>query len=195
MQTTHAIFLVAVSCGLACAQTTHGDDLEAADRALKSGDYTAAKRIATEAASRYERTGDRDRLGKAINTASAADAHKGDYAAAITGFERSMRLAREVGDTASEIRRQNNIGAIHFIKGDYVEAFSRYQAALGRLAGSESQPWYTGIRQLTLTNLAVLHQQLGQHRRALELYQELRSLPLKMEPSVEAQMLTNLAVV
>ena len=185
---------MAVSCALACAQTKR-DELETAERALKSGDYATAKRAASDAARRYERSGERDLEGKALSMAGVASAHAGDYAGAIASLERALRLARETGDIAMEVRRLNNIGGLLSFQGNYVEAFSRYQAGLARLAGSESQPWYTGSRQLTLTNLAVLHQQLGQNQRALELYKELRRLPLKLEPSVEAQMLTNLAIV
>ncbi len=194
MTTRTAFLLVALTLRLAWAQPADEGLELAAERALKLGDYAGAIQKATQAAALFEASGAHDRLGAAHNTIGAASLHSGDYPRALASFDRALLLAQETGDISSEVRRQNNIGSVHFFRGDYVQAFARFQAGLARLAGSESQPWYPQIRQLTLTNMAVLHQQLGQNQRALELYRELRSLPGKLEPNVEAQMLTNLAI-
>ena len=182
-----------MSLRLIYAQTA-SENLAAADSALKAGDYAKAVQRAANAARQFEASGEREKLGVALNTAGAASVHRGDYPGALQWLDRSLRLARDAGDVASEVLRQNNIGGVHFFLGNYVEAFSRYQAALARLSGSQSEPWYVRSRQLTLTNLAILYLQLGQNQRALDLYREVRSLPLKVAPNIEAQMLTNLAI-
>ena len=169
--------------------------MKAAEAGLRRGDYAAAIQMGSEAARLLEKTPNRARLGAAENVVGVAHLYKGDYSVALPCFERAAALARETGDVAAEVRRRNNLGNVYFYLGQYVKAFETYQAAIGRLAGREKEAWYAGTRQLSLTNLAVLHQQLGQHRKALDLYKEIRALPLQMKPGVEAQMLTNLAIV
>lgn len=169
--------------------------LKAVEQAMQRGDYAVALEKSEAAARLFERSGNRARLGDAENNSGVASLNKGDYGAALPHFEKAIALAREVGAQAPELRRINNAGNVYFYQGQYVKAFESYQAALSRLKGRESEPWYPGARKLTLTNLAVLHQQLGQHQKALDLYKEIRALPIQQKASIEAQMLTNLAIV
>jgi CHAT domain-containing protein/tetratricopeptide (TPR) repeat protein len=169
--------------------------LKTVEQAMQRGDYAVAMEKAEAAARLYEKSGNRTRLGDAENNVGVAALNKGDYAAARPHFERSIELAHEAGVMAPELRRVNNLGNVFFYQGQYVKAFETYQTALGRLVGHEKESWYAGTRKLTLTNLAVLHQQLGQQQKALDLYKEIRALPLQQKPSIEAQMLTNLAIV
>ena len=169
--------------------------MKAVEQAMQRGDYAVAMEKGAAAAKLFEKSNNRGRLGDAENNVGVAALNKGDYTAARPHFERSIALAHEVGTVGPELRRINNLGNLFFYQGQYVKAFERYQTALTRLGGHEKEPWYAGTRKLTLTNLAVLHQQLGQHQKALDLYKEIRALPLQQKPSIEAQMLTNLAIV
>ncbi len=169
--------------------------MKAAEASLSRGDYGTAIQKGTEAIAQLERAGDRKRLGVAENIVGVAHLNRGSYADALPHFLKAAGLAREGADLPAEVRRRNNVGNVYFYLGQYAQAFETYDAALRLLAGAESQPWYPGTRQLTLTNLAVLHQQLGQHQKALDLYKEIRALPLQLKPAVEAQILTNLAIV
>ena len=171
------------------------DLVRAADQALLRGEYAAAAKQATTAIGQLQSAPRRPELGMAENILGVALLYQGDYAAARPHFERAITLAEAIADRNAELRRRNNLGNVDFYLGRYVEAYRNYQTALQRLVGAEQQPWYTAARQMTLTNLAVLHQQLGQHRQALDIYREIRAMPQRMKPNVEAQMLTNLAIV
>lgn len=190
-----AHLVVAAAQSLPAAPTA-AEELQAqAERALKTGDYPQTIRLALEAARLFHAAGAKQRVGVAFNTAGAAGIHLGDYPAALGHLEKALALARETGDRDNEILRLNNIGALHVFLGNYADAFARFQAALDRLAGAESQPWYLKGRQLTLGNLAILWHRLGQDQRALETYQQLRALPIEVAPNIQAQLLTGLAVV
>lgn len=169
--------------------------LKSADQSLQQGNYDEVRQKCAEVLRLLEKTTNRQQEGVAENLIGAAELNQGNYVAAKQHFERAIALAREVLDRRAEVRRLNNLGNVYFYQGQYLNAHDTYQAGLQRLAGTEKENWYPGTRQLSLTNLAVLYQQLGQHQKALEMYQEIRTLPLRMEPNVEAQMLTNLAIV
>jgi CHAT domain-containing protein/Flp pilus assembly protein TadD len=169
-------------------------DFDHSVQALERGDYAVAIEKATEAAKRSESSGDKSGLGAALNVIGAANLYRGDYQAALPFFDRAVELARETHDGMNEVRRLNNIGNIHFFLGRYAQAFATYQEALKRLSASAAEPWYNRSQQLTLTNLAVLHLQLGQNQRALDIYQQVLALPGSMRPSDQAQVLTNLAI-
>ncbi len=166
-----------------------------AEKALKTGDYAQAIDKASRAAAGFTQDGQKQQARGALSVAGAACSFKGDYTPALDYFHRALKLDRELGDTAGEITRLNNIAGVHSILGRYADAYREYRTAVDRLAGNESRDWYIRSKQLSLTNLAILHQTLGQDARALELYREIRSLPIELAPSIEAQLLTNLAIV
>lgn len=169
--------------------------LAEADRLLKAGNYAQAIRSAEAAGAAFESAGNRDGARNALSIVGAASYYQGNYSNALDFFHRAMRIDRELGDVAGEVKRLNNLGAVHSFRGQYAEAYTAYRTALDRLEGQQGKPWFASSKQLSLGNMAVLYQTLGQDSRALELYRELRQLPIEWEPSVEAQLLTNLAVV
>ncbi|BDC52116.1 hypothetical protein F183_A44310 [Bryobacterales bacterium F-183] len=169
--------------------------MDASGAALDRGDYPAAIEQATAAAKAFERDGNSALLGEALNTAGAAYLYQGKYTEARPQFERALALARKSKDARTEIRLLNNVGNVDFFVGRYAAAFEAYQAAATRLRDVEAAPWHSQRKRQTLTNLGVLHLQLGQNRRALELFREVLALPAGDEPANErAQILTNLAV-
>ncbi len=127
--------------------------------------------------------------------AGAASVYEAKYERALEFFDRALRLDRELSDVPGEILRLNNIAGVHSFLGRYADAYSGYQTAIARLKGTDHQPWHLRSKQLSLGNLAALHQTLGQDDRALDLYREIRRLHIQLEPNIEAQILTNLAVV
>lgn len=193
--TLRAIHLFFLFIAAVWGQSTADELLREAEAGLSRGDYASTIEKGQAAIRLLEGGSQRSRLGAAVNAVGVAHLYKGDYADALPYFERAAALAKETGEPAAEVRRRNNIGNAYFYQGQYVKAFETYQTALARLTGFEQEPWYAGTRQLSLTNLAVLHQQLGQHQQALDLYREIRALPLQLKPAVEAQILTNLAIV
>jgi CHAT domain-containing protein/Flp pilus assembly protein TadD len=169
--------------------------LNASGVALDRGNYTVAVQQATAAAIGFERDGNTTLLVEALNTAGAAFLYQGKYAEARPQFDKALVLARQSRDAGTEIRLLNNLGNVDFFLGRYAAAFESYQAASQRLKNLESEPWHSQRKRQTLTNLAVLHLQLGQNRRALELCRQALALPAGDEPANErAQILTNLAV-
>lgn len=163
--------------------------MASAARALDTGQYEVAIEAATQASEEFAASGAPSEFGKAQNLIGAAHLYKGEYDAALPFFESALEASRQTNDQAAEIERLNNIGNVHFFSGRYAQAFAVYQTALKRL---RAEDW--DGQKLTLTNLAVLHQQLGQNQIALDLYRQVLAAPSKRSPSEEAQILTNLAI-
>jgi CHAT domain-containing protein/Flp pilus assembly protein TadD len=181
-------------CGLLFAQSADSL-LKSSGDALDKGDYSKAIEQASEAAKLFEKgSADTKLLAEALNIVGAAYLYQGSYESARPHFERSLFLARAANDPSNEIRLLNNLGSVDFFLGRYVPAFATYQTALDRAKGFEAAVWYSQRQRNTLANLAVLHLQLGQNQRALELYRQALQMPGEIFASERAQMLTNLAV-
>ena len=176
------------------AQDSAEELLAAADRALNRGDYPTVMANAETAGKLFTAAKQRDRFGAAENLIGAAHLFRGEYAAALPHFQVALQIAKETKDFAAATRRLNNIGNAHFYMGQYAASFAEYSEARKLLRGQESQPWYARNYQLTLTNIAVLYQQLGQHQLALDLYREIQAQPGQLAANVQAQVLTNLAI-
>jgi CHAT domain-containing protein len=88
----------------------------------------------------------------------------------------------------------NNIGTVHFYRGEYAQAHARYQAAKDELRQASGEPWYSSEAQLTAANLATLYQRIGRYHEALEMYQSLGKAPSGLSTAERAQLLSNIAV-
>src|SRR5206468_49497 len=121
-----------------------------------------------------------------------AYSYRGEQDSALRALERALELARQSHDANREIARWNNIGGIYFYQGRYVDSLMSYEKAMKMVHETTGQPWNPRRRVLTLVNLAVLYEQLGQDQRALELYNEARATPNALPASEQAQVLSNL---
>lgn len=183
-------------CFFAAIAFASGEDpaaslMRQAQSDLASGRYAAAIENATEAASLFQKTGDRSGEGRGVTTAGLAQLYSGDYVTALQSFTVALNIARQVHDAEAEITRLNNIGTVFYYLGRYADAMDRYQEALRRVEASPNQTWTASRRQLTIANTAILYQTLGQFERALDLYSELLGSSNVLPPREEAQLLAN----
>jgi CHAT domain-containing protein len=165
--------------------------LNAAEVALSSGKYESAMDDASEAARLFAAQGDQSSQGDALNVLGRAYSYRGHQESALGAFQRALQAARQTHDLNGEIGRLNNIGSIYFFQGRYFEALTSYEQALERVRRTAREPWNPRRRVLTLVNLAVLYEQLGQDNRALDLYNEARRDPSALPASEQAQLLSN----
>lgn len=122
----------------------------------------------------------------------AAHLYEARYDLALQHFSQALDLYTRLQDPAHRIDLHNNIGSVHFFRGQYAEAHLQYQQARRLLASHTSAPWYPSALQFTNVNLATLYQKLGRHRDALALYQSVHTAHLP--PHELAQSLSNRAV-
>jgi len=160
---------------------------------LAEGQYPGAAEKATEAAQIL------GRLQQAVAEASAwtnvglARYYTGNYSAAMDCYEKALALDRAAGNKKDQIILLNDIGTVFQLSGKYADAFRKYQEAL-KLLGTGEEKAHGRARQMTLTNLAILYQQLGHNELALELYARLQASPQELKLSEQAQVLWSLGV-
>lgn len=166
--------------------------LEESQTALSIGDYQRSADRAAESARIFEQAHDVANLSSALNTVGLARLYRGEYDSALKSFERSLQIERDRGNGDAEAARLNNIGNVYFFQGKYLDALREYERARIRVAAGQEQPWAPRRRQLTLANMAILHEQLGQDQRALSLYREIGAEPSALPPSEQAQLISNM---
>jgi tetratricopeptide (TPR) repeat protein len=166
--------------------------LEAGQSALAAGDYSRCFDRASEAASLFRQRADPAGEASSLNTAASAQLYRGQYTDALDLFRSALALDRRQHDIKGEVSRLGNIGNAYFFQGRYLDALDNYQAALQRLDQSAAEPWAAGRRQIALTNLAILYEQLGQNQRALDYYQQALASGGGVTPAERGQVLSNL---
>ncbi len=159
---------------------------------IASGDYREALDQSLEAVSIRRDSEDQIRLGRSLTGLGDAWLYLGNYDESRAAYIEALELARQAGDKRGEVNRLNNLGNVDFFQGHYFEALRYYQQALAQVDGSKEEAWNAVYRRRTLTNLAVLHQRLGQYQRALNIYRNLSELPDSSSTSERARILTNI---
>jgi CHAT domain-containing protein len=168
--------------------------LQFAQSDLDSGRYGAAIETARRAAEGFRKLGNRRDGARAQTTAGLAELYLGDYTRAVLDLEASLQEAIEIHDFANEVGRLNDIGSAFYFQGLYSDAMTRYQRALQRVEATPSDRWSGWARQITLSNIAILYQTLGQSERALSLYTSLLGGLQTLPPRERAQFLMNIGV-
>jgi tetratricopeptide (TPR) repeat protein len=166
--------------------------LQESQAALERGDYARAIETASTAESLYRQAGEAREEGKAANNVGQAQLFRGEYTAALASFRRALAIDQRIGEAEAEITVENNIGTIYFFQGRYLEALEAYESALTRTGQTLDQAWNQRRRQMTLVNLGVLYEQLGQNSKALDYYQQANLSPTALPPREQAQLLSNL---
>ena len=182
---------------LAIASLRAGEDdaarlLARAQADLAAGRYAAAIDAGKKAAAAFHNRADRNAEGRSLNSVGLAQLYSGDYASSFDTFVLALNIARESHDGDGELTRLNNLGTVFYFQGRYGDALARYQEALRRLDAYPHQTWTASRRQLTVANIAILYQTLGQFQRALDLYSELMQTPQALPPREQAQLLSNI---
>ncbi|MBI5086638.1 MAG: CHAT domain-containing protein [Acidobacteria bacterium] len=127
-----------------------------------------------------------------LNKLGADLLYRGDYDRALETFERSRLLHHQLGEFRFEAERWVNIGAIHFYRGRYLEAWTVYESASTLAFAHAAEPWSASVLELVEVNRAALLQKLGRDQDALDLYARLRRSGALPDQTERAQMLSNL---
>jgi tetratricopeptide (TPR) repeat protein len=165
--------------------------LEAGQAALAAGRYPFALERGNEAASLFQALHDSPNEAHAHNLSGTARLYTGEYAGAHEQFQQALEIDRRTHDARGEINRLNNIANVYFFQGRYLEALENYQTALRRAEQSAGESWSASRRQLELTNLAILYEQLGQNQKALDYYKQALAGPSALNPGEHGQLLSN----
>jgi tetratricopeptide (TPR) repeat protein len=89
----------------------------------KQGDYDGAARLGMQALAEFARASEDPKdLSKAHNVLGLIAQSRGDYAGALSEFEKSLEIDRGTGDLPSAIATQNNIGVAWWNKDEYDKA-------------------------------------------------------------------------
>ncbi len=145
------------------------------------GHYESAVSLARESAQIYQTVGDPDGQARAHNDAGFAYMNAGSYTEAAKELDVAFNLNRPTGNAKTAVLILNNTGSVCYYQAKYSESFRAYEAAMQRLDQAGSAPWTPYWRKVTLFNLAVLYQRLGDDQRALGVYQELQQSPSGLE--------------
>jgi tetratricopeptide (TPR) repeat protein len=159
---------------------------------LAEGRYAAAIQQSGRAIELFRAGHDPAGEGNTLTVRGLAHLYAGSYSEALADFNPALQIARETKDASAEVTRLNNIGTVFYFEGDYGNAAARYEAAMRVVEEHRTEPWNTSRRQLTVANIATVHQRLGQFDRALDAYGTLRRAANALPPSEEAQVLANM---
>jgi predicted ATPase/DNA-binding SARP family transcriptional activator len=107
-------------------------------------------------------------LMRAFNTAGILAGEQGDFGAAREHFEKSLRLARQVGARDRIARTVGNLGNLAMYEGDYATAIRRYEEATAIVRELGDQRTLSLMTQ----NLGIAREGAGDHWRAIELLEE-----------------------
>ncbi len=171
----------------------------AADISLALGRYEAAIGQASESLRVRAALHQSASVGDDYNVIGLAQQYLGSYPAALDAYQHALTADRGSGDTEGLVTRLNNIGNVYYFQGRYSEALHSYADAMRTLSGNAGATWKAAKHELTVANLAVLFQRLGQDQRALGYYREIvdprRADSAKDMPAGErAQLLLNQGV-
>ena len=179
------------------AARLHGAELPAAKLLeqsrtdLDNGKYAQAIENAQRCAAEFRSSSDSKNLAAALRVLGLARLYSGSYAPAVENLTEALALSRHLHDFGSEIARLNDLGMASYFQGRYRDALDRYEEAQARVRDVPHDPWSPWARQVTTANIAILYQALGQFDRALGLYSGLLNTSDALEPSEQAQLLSN----
>ncbi len=117
-----------------------------------------------------------DLYRRADKRASAAQAQiylaggfydRGDFDAAVSGYESAANTLRAVNATADEARVARNLAAVRFDRGDFVGAARAYESILAKMPSTPNSG-----RASALQNMAVAYAAIGEFERALVAFRE-----------------------
>ena len=161
---------------------------------LAAGRYAEVLEKGAESAELFHKIRDRAGEGRALTVIGLAHLYSGEYNRALANFDQALNIARETRNVEAEITRLNDIGNVFYFQGRYADSLDRYQQALRQVESQSAEKWSASRRQLTLANLAILYQTMGQFEVALGFYSEIQHSPQALPADEEAQLLTNIGV-
>ncbi|MCC6394087.1 MAG: CHAT domain-containing protein [Bryobacterales bacterium] len=187
------VLLLLSLAALAPAQTAR-QLLHQAEADTRSGNFSLAAENARAAYALCRPPRDEACLASARNAEGAALLYAARYPESAAAFVDALSLYQRLHDRMRIIDVLNNLGSVHYYRGEYADALNRYQQAYDALTGSEKESWYDYSRHLTIVNLATIFQRLGRNRSALDLYKTLGPEPRGLSASEIPRYQANLGV-
>jgi len=160
-----------------------------------SGDYDAAVRDASEAATIYAALHDVRNQTSALNQAGLARMYAGQYPAARATLVSALQLATKSGDAEAIVEETMNLASVDFYTGRYTDAAAHYEAARRTIDAHPTAEWHQRRRLILLANQATLDQRLGRYTEALDAYRTALRDSGAVRAEERAQILANLGVV
>jgi signal transduction histidine kinase len=112
------------------AATADLDELHRLSHEARTTAPAEAIRLAEQAVSLAEASGDDAALARALNDVGAGHYFLSDYGRALGSWERSLTVAERTGEPARIADALNNLGILHYVWGDYERAVDAYGRAL-----------------------------------------------------------------
>ena len=160
---------------------------------VAAGLYPAAARHGLECAQAFERIlHSEERQISCLTITGRAYVYAGQYTEASAVLERAAQLAHQQSLVQSEVAALNDVGSARYYIGDYSAAHAAFSSALDLAQRHPAEPWFRRLHQISLANLAMLQQRLGQYERALEIYRQLETGSQSLQPSERARLLANI---
>jgi tetratricopeptide (TPR) repeat protein len=158
-----------------------------------AGNYPAAERHGSEAASMFAARGDRRRRALALSHVGLAATYAGDYQLAARTLTTALALSTSVKDDQSQVEALINLANVDYYLGRYANAAAKYDAALRIVDADTTQPWASRQRRYVLVDQATLNQRLGRDEEALDIYRRVKQ-EKDLRPREQGQILMNLGV-
>ena len=160
---------------------------------LAAGLYPDAARHGLQCAEAWAALpGFEERQISCLTITGRAHVYAGEYAAASGVLDQAVRLAHDRALGQSEVAALNDAGSARYYIGDYSAAHAAFSNALALVDHHPGEPWYPRLHQISLANLAMLQQRLGQYERALVIYRQLEAGSQSLQPSERARLLANI---
>ena len=191
MLRTAGVWFLALWAPIGWAQESPAELLKKSQADLLSGDYASARDQCARAAAAFHSSGDQANEARALTGQGLARLYSGDYKHALENFNEAISISRAIHDYPGEITRLNNAGTAYYYLGRYADAMNTYTEAQRVVSSHPEAPWNAAQRQLTMGNVAMLHQTVGQYERALDIYSDLLRSQQALPPRERAQFLNN----
>jgi len=136
--------------------------------ARNHGDTKRALKILALADTIAERAGAQQSRALVFNNTGLVYYDQGDYAEALSWYQRALALSESLHDDAGTARSLNNMGAVYMDSGDLSGAWDDFQKSL--VLGEKIHS--PRLVSNAMGNMAIIHGQRGDYLQALALFQK-----------------------
>ena len=118
--------------------------------------------------------------------------YSGAYGEASEVLRRAVDVAHARGLKSSEVAALNDVGSARYYLGDYSSCFAAFSEALRLSEQHPAERWYARLHQISLANVAMLQQRVGQYERALDIYRRMEAGPHSLQLAEKARLMSNI---
>jgi CHAT domain-containing protein/tetratricopeptide (TPR) repeat protein len=115
---------------------------------------------------------DLNNLGIIFRRKGIISENKADFYASLNYYEEAKKIAKSIGDNATEIKVLNNIGSVYSYLGEYARSLEYFQSALGKAQKAQDAEEMSII----LNNIGIVYSQVGNYEESTRYYQRVIDL-------------------